>query len=904
MPEPQLHPAIDLGRFAPSLGDTCSEYLADHRASLEAAIRRGEGGLQAASRHARALDGLLGALHCAATAAARDVGHAPRGRVALVAVGGYGRGELGLHSDVDVLFLCDDPEDPHAQAVAEGVLYPLWDLGVRIGHAVRGVQETLALSREDVRTATTLLDLRLVAGDRGIVDELHEGTSRGVLASGLGDLLDSLEEDLAGRHARFGGSLFLLEPEVKLGRGGLRDVDVALWAGKARFRAPSWRELVRVGALLPRELAAIADARELLWRVRNMLHLRAGRQQDRLTFADQEEIAVALGFEDSLRDGLAVERFMQSYYRSAREVARSAERMLERARPRPRRAPGRARKLPGGLATFDGKITVADVDAVVREPVVALRVFQAVAREGEPPDPFVVDAIGRAAADPDWRATLRDDPEAVRIFLKLLTHVADVPLPQGSLVAELHELGIVSAFIPEFEAITGRVQHDVYHVYTVDVHSVLTVDLLRALVRGDRTADLPTASRVAAETGRRMPLFLAALVHDVGKAQGHGHAERGAELARDIAARLELPPVDVEHVAWLVRNHLRLYHWATRRDVSDPEVAAEIAAAVGTVERLDDLFLLTVADLSTTNPGAMNAWKARMLDELLANVTLTLERSAPTDEARRASELRRTLFERLAGGDEEAPVRSFLATMPDRYLLATPLSAVRTHARELARRPAEGVRVFRGEGPSEDLDELVVCAPDRPGLLADVTVVLAANRLAVQAAQIYTRRTAPDPDGGDEAFDLFHVRPAGSGEGPVPARTAARVERDLAALLAGEVDRSALLERLPSPPAWARRHVPEVATEVHVDNGASSRFTIVDVFTRDRLGLLHVLAEAIHGEGLSIALSRVNTEGHRAADVFYVTEPGGGKVADPARLARLSVVIRDALAAFHARSEA
>ncbi|HJK96621.1 MAG TPA: [protein-PII] uridylyltransferase [Polyangiaceae bacterium LLY-WYZ-14_1] len=912
MAQTESQPAIDLGRYAPDLGVTCDDYLVSHRAALAAAVRRGEGGLAVARLHARALDGLLGALHCASDAAARRFAHPPAGRVALVAVGGYGRGELGFHSDVDVLFLCDDPADAHAQGLAEGVLYPVWDLGQRVGHAVRGVSETLALAREDLRTATTLLDLRPIAGDRSLVDELLRRARREVFGPGLGRFLDALGADSERRHERFGSSIYLLEPEVKLGRGGLRDVDVAFWAAKARWPARRWDDLVRLGVLLPRELAELADARELLWRTRNLLHLRAGRLQDRLTFADQEETAAAFGLEDSLRQGLAVERFMQTYYRHARLVAQTSERMLDRARPRvPKRVRQKVRPLGDGTAVFDGRATLVDANALDADPALALRLYRTVQREGLPPESFARDCIARAAAQPGWRARFREDPAVPELFLALLNQVGEVPVRRGSLIGELHELGLVGALIPEVEQVTGRVQHDLYHVYTVDVHSVRTVDCLVRLARGEGRDEHPVAVRLASEVPRRLPLLLAALLHDVGKTGGRGHAERGAPMAEAAARRLGVSPVDAGHVGWLVREHLRLYHWATRRDLADPEVVAEIARTVGTVERLRDLYLLTIADVGTTHPGALTGWKTRMLDQALTAVTHALEAETVPDAGRRAAELRLELLEgarRDADADAQGELADFLEEMPDRYVLSSSTAAIRDDARAFgggragAASPQAATRLGLGlllrPGPSPDVEELVITAPDRPGLLAGLTAVLAANRMAVQSAEIYTR----DASDGRFAFDVFHLRTAGGGADASTGRRdrVARLEGDLDALLSQAASVETFLEKLPRTPTWARRHVPPVPTEVRVDNAASSRFTVVDVFSRDRLGLLHVVARTIHGEGLSIALSRVNTEGHRAADVFYVTEPGGGKVADPSRLSRLSVVLREAILGFHA----
>ncbi len=899
MAEASPRPAIDLGRLAPGLRQTCGEYCGTYHDRLAEAVRRGEGGVAVAQMHARILDGLLGALYCAADATARSEGHPPEGRLALVAVGGYGRSLVGLRSDVDVLFLCDDPSDPHVAALAEGLLYPLWDVGLDIGHAVRGVRETLELAREDVRTATTLLDLRRVAGDKAILDELSRAARRSVFDAGLPSFLESLERDRRERHTRFGGSLYLLEPEVKLGCGGLRDLDVAMWAANARWGARDEAALVKHGALLAREVRELESAREMLWRVRNLLHLRAGRRQDRLTFEDQEEIATQLGFVDGVT--LGVEQFMQAYYRHARVVEQTAERMIARAAHFEKSAPARKEDLGRGILLFDDAITFHDSERLDESPVLALHLYAEVAKRGLPPYPFAREAIARVAADPAWCERLRADPEAARLFLAALTCTADPPVKGRSALAELHEVGLMLAMIPEFEPVTGRVQHDVYHVYTVDVHSVAAVDRLRAIKRGDLATELPLASRLAAELPRPVPLFLGLLLHDIGKAHGKDHSKKGAVMAVPIAQRLGLSALDVAHVVWLVEEHLSLYHWATRRDTTDPEVVAEIARQVGALDRLRDLYLLTVADLSTTNPNAMTSWKARMLEDLYLAVAAELEGDGHGGVGRRAEAIRAEAKVGFVGDLGQDRLERFLAEMPDRYVLANPVDAIRVHARHARDREGRLVHVAAHPGPSPEVSDIVIVTDDRPGLLADVAAVLAAHRLSVAAAQIYTR----EPEGAPaEAFDVFSVRRAAAtadGE-PVDEAKLTRIRADLEAIVRGELTGKELLARKAKTPGWARRHSPEVPTEVQVDNAVSPRFTVIDVFTRDRAALLHTIARTLHEQGLSIALSKINTEGERAADVFYVLDASGRKVRDAERLAKLPAAVEAAIEALD-RSE-
>ncbi len=816
----------------------------------------------------------------------------------MVAVGGYGRSTLGLNSDVDLVFLCDDSDDPFVGALAEGLLYPLWDLGVDIGHAVRSVEEMLCLAREDIRTTTTLIDFRRIAGSGALLDDLERGAREQVFEPYLLEFLAALEQDTETRHRRFGGSLYLLEPDVKQGRGGLRDLDVAEWAARARWGVRNENDYVRTGALLAREVRELEDAGEMLWRVRNLLHLRAGRQQDRLTFGDQEDISQELGFVDGIT--LGVEQFMQAYYRHVRVVALTAERMLDRARPRSRTRATTFRKLAHGIVLADGTITLENPQRLDGDPALAFRFYRQALRYKKRPDHSALDAIARIAPDKRWRLRLQDSEEATQLFLALLNNVDESPFRSGSTVAELHEVGLVSAMIPEFEPLVGRVYHDVFHVYTADIHAIKALEQLQALTRGERRGRALSA-RLAAETPRRLPLFLAVLLHSLGRTRGRDQEKAGARLAESVALRLGLSPVDAQHVAWLVREQTSLYRWATQRDLHDPQGLAEVVRMVETPERLRDLFLCTVTVISTVNPTAMTSWKARSLEDLYLATLAQLESgSVPVQTENRVLEVKLQAVVGFAGDAGQEELQSFLDEMPDRYFLANPVDVVRRHAR-ISRDREEGlatVRVDPGPGEeAEEVEEVVVVSTDRSGLLADLTAVFAAHDLSILTAQLYTRQRKS----GDEVFDVFWVRVGDNT--PMPTRLAEALQEDVARRLSNRVSAQDLIARQSTPPPWSVRPGPEVPTHISVDNDASSRYTIVDVFTRDRIGLLHEIARTLHQLDLTIALSKVNTEGQSVADVFYVSDADGNKVQDPDRLKRLQRVLYDRILALHARAE-
>ena len=775
--------------------------------------------------------------------------------------------------------------------MVDAVLYPLWDATFAIGHQVMSAADALDVAREDLATATSILDWRHLAGDRELTDELLWRTSGSLFASSeLVDFYKRLEDDMVRRHERFGDSVYLLEPEVKNGPGGLRDLDVFRWAATARYGTGELDGLVRSGALLSREAHELGQAQEMLWQIRNLLHAHAGRRSDRLTFEEQELIAELHGYGEG---GEAVERFMSAYYRAARVVARSVTMIMTRAAPAPRKRP-KDEDLGGGLRSFDGAVTVTDVESLRDAPSLSMRALAVALDRSSPLLPFLRDRIMSLAADPEWCERLRADSSARRTFVELVSTRREGAFARGSVLREIHDLGLLTAMIPEFLPVVGRVHHDLYHVYTVDVHSVAAVDKLAALARGDLAPSYPLASRLAVEAARPAMLAFATLLHDVGKAiGGKDHSVRGAEMARDILARLDFKEPEIDSVARLIHEHLTMYRLATRRDVDDPATALEMAAAVQGTEGLRALYLLTVVDVSTTSPTSMTSWKAHMLDELYLATDRTLSGDA-TEAGRRAqatAAVHALAVSTVEGTDRDERLGfldSFLASMPERYVFSASEEAVIAHA-ELAREAASTKLPAVGFVPSSHAEaaELCVVAPDRPGLLAMIAAAIGASRLEVHAAQIFSRTTSA---GAVEAVDLFWVRDRTEGvEGA--RRALGKLKRDLTAVLDGSVAADSLVR---AGRGSGRGH-PTVKTRVAVDHRASPLHTVIEVTTLDRPGLLFAVARALFELGLGIAVAKINTEGARVADVFYVAEWDGSKVEPGPRSAEIEARLLEAL---------
>lgn len=876
-----------------------SAYLQFHRRELLGLLDAGAtAGVAFARRHAQIMDGLVGSLFEAALAALPG----PHVRVVLGASGGFGRRLLGWKSDLDLQFVTDLAAE-QVRPLAEAMLYPLWDAGISVGHQVATITELVEAARDDLPTATSILDFRRLAGDAELARKLEARAFEGVFHEReLPRFLQRLDEEVSERYKRFGDSVYLLEPDVKCGAGGLRDLDIAMWAARARFRTARIPDLLRVGFLSAQETREMASAEEFLWRLRNQLHRHANRRSDRLTFDEQELLAEQLGYRARLDPlpasaedaaGAMVEAFMSDYYRHARVVLRVRDQISARAMPLLQRRPPRVFELGGGLQSFNGQLTFSKVADIETTPALVLRLYAEAVDRGLTILPFARDVVVRLAGSEAFCESLRQSPEAARLFVQLVANPRTSPFRNGSILAELHDVGLLVAMIPEFSPVVGRVHHDVYHVYTVDVHSVAAVDRLRALARGEHQGREPLASRLAAETTRPAVLYLATLLHDVGKAIGsRDHSQRGAEMAKLILARLGLSQADTADACHLIEQHLVMYRVAARRNLEDAETVSEFAQQVRNVEGLRHLYLLTVVDLSTTSPTSMTKWKSHMLDELFLITERRLS-GTETSEATRLEAIKAAAAQHWDTPGDTTFLAEYLASMPEGYLLSNGPAEIACHAR-VARQGRErsvtAAMVPSSRAEVVELcivtgerfrDPLCVVAPDRPGILASISAAITANGFDVHAAQIHSRRLN---DGSLQAVDLFWITDRRNDADGFDAAIE-KLQLDLQRVIGGSLAPEDLLQTRSC--RHSERPAPPVATEVVLDNHTSASQTLVEVVTRDRPGLLFTLSRIFHALGLTIAVAKINTEGTRVIDVFYVTELDGRKLDDPPRMAQV-----------------
>jgi [protein-PII] uridylyltransferase len=888
---------------APLLEGLGSAQVADRpvraRAFLDAARKeaatRAEAGVSGVEI-ARGLSGAADALVAALFELVRPEGS----KVAIVATGGYGRGELCPYSDLDLLFVYPGGADAEVSALAEAILYPLWDCGLEVGHAVRDIEHSVALAREDLSVCTALLDARRVAGDAELARGLSETTWRALHGAGTNDFVRRLIEEMQGRHARFGQTLYLLEPNIKSGAGGYRDLCVGLWAAKARFRAQTFEELVTLGELPARRAGALGAARDFYLRVRTLAHLFAKRRQDQLTFQVQEAIAPRLYPDARVREGElrpavapAVEELMRAHQLSAKTVLRETFRLLERCVIPPQRAPV-IRRVDGSFVTFEGQLQAHSADVFRDRPSEMVRIFRVALDLGVPLHPHARDVISEEA----HRTT--GDREAAAHFLALLCDPRDERTP--SLVEQMHDLGLLAALMPEFAPCSGRVQHDLYHVFTVDQHSLYAVGHLKTLGRGQLAKEHPVPTGVLSAITRPHALYLGTLLHDVGKPLGKGHSEKGARLANAIAARFGMEKEDAERAEFLVRKHLVMSHLSQRRDIHDMELVARFAAEMGDEEALRELYLLTWADMSMVAPGNLTEWKDMLLRELYQR-TLAFMQRGPDLAARDSSAMvRRRKQEAQKAFASEGEAGTFLSSLPDRYFVVTPPVEIKLHVRlsEARAVKSEPLALDIHHHPRKGYSVVTVLCDDSPGLLSRLCGVLVAHRLDILAAQIASRVREGQVG---EVIDVFYVRDRdGSG---LTARKAGGKDRfagvagDFADVVSGRKSVETLvLERGRARGALPPRVTPKVMTEVEVDNEVSADYTVIDVYTQDRLGVLYAITRALAAAGLDVYFSKVGAEADRVTDVFYVRDKeSGAKVTDPARLQDITRALESALGA-------
>ena len=894
----RLDPAAERARLLVELKYALAAGRAEIRRRFEAGAgeRKPQAFREAGAADGRAvgradcflIDQLVRSLHDFATARVFPLANPSAAEhLAIVAVGGYGRGELAPHSDVDLLFLLPYKLTPYCEQVVEYLLYPLWDLGLKVGHATRSVDECIRHAKSDMTIRTSLLEARYLCGEGQLYQELRRRFQKEVVAGTGPDFVEAKLAERDERHRRLGNSRYALEPNIKDGKGGLRDLHTLFWIAKYLYRVEDVATLIDRGVLTRAEVAAFEKAEAFLWTLRCHLHYLAGRPEERLTFDLQTEIGRRMGYTDHA-GSRGVERLMKHYFliaKSVGDLTRIFCAALEAQHQRKSlfRLPdiGLLRREIEGFPVDGGRLAVPGPAAFSSDPVNILRLFEVAQRRGLDIHPAALRLVTRNLKLVDKK--LRADPEANRLFLAMLTATRD---PEPTL-RRLNEAGVFGRFVPDFGRVVAQMQYDMYHHYTVDEHTIFAIGILHRIEAGVLKDEVPIASDVVHKVLSRRVLYLAVLLHDIAKGRGGDHSELGAETALALCPRLGLSDEETETVAWLVRYHLLMSNTAFKRDIDDPQTIHDFVAEVQSLERLRLLLVLTVADIRAVGPKTWNGWKATLLRELYYRAAELLSGGLVSEgRAARAAAAVAALRAELADWSE-ADIAAHLARGDPAYWLAFDAAAHARHARLIRAAEAAGQAVAidtRVDG-WRAVTEVTVYAADRPGLFARLAGAFAAAGANIVDARIFTLAN-------DRALDAFSIQDAEGGAFDRPdrlARLAAAIERTLAAEgPPSEPDRR-------PPPIPSRLAVFSVVPRVLIDNGASATHTVVEVNGRDRKGLLYDLTRALTGLRLSISTAKISTYGARAVDVFYVKDQYGLKIEDETRLKAIRAGLMQAL---------
>ncbi len=801
--------------------------------------------------------------------------------LAIVALGGYGRGERSPYSDIDIMFL----HRPALRRATEGIpgrmLQVLWDIGFQVGHSTRTVRDCIEIGRADLTVRTALMEARFLTGSRALFDQFRSRYRRKVTLRRPGHFARAKILSREAEVDQYGTTVHLLEPHIKKSRGGLRDIHLLRWLSQIRYQTPSLDSLKQQGLLSKQDHRALTEAQEFLWRNRNELHFAAGRCQDTLTFDDQIRLAERWGYHDG-NNLLAVEQFMQRYYDHTRAIAEITGRSIEamastglwrRFRNRlSRRRVGEFFILSGNVLSIppDQRSNVLSRGERILEMFRRCQAFGA--RLSVETQGALRDRMGR------WSADLFSSPESHSAFLSILSDVRGL----SRTLRDLHRYRILEQILPAFRRVRGLMQFNLYHKFTVDEHCI------RAVEEAERLSEqMGIAPKALKEIGRREILVLALLLHDLGKGLGGNHSEEGASMASEAAKRLGLDSAASESLVFLVRHHLRMTHVAFRRDLADDRVLTQFAKSVGTPDVLKMLFILTICDVSAVGPGTLTAWKKDLLTELYGKTLGLLTGETPMIAEEEKAQGIRDEVEALLGETHPAGwLKAQLAAMTNRYLVSIPTDRIVLDLERVSQLSPGSVSVHAQNDPERNLTEYSVYTFDdiTPGIFYKITSVLAAKGLQILSAAITTWSNGV-------VVDSFWVGDPDYAGPPVGNRLR-DVRETIARVLRGHLAVEGLFSEGERISLGAVRFPLSAPVQVELDNSISERYSIVEVFAQDRPGLLAVMARVLFAEGLSIQTAKVATHLDQVVDIFHVTDRSGQKITDPDRIRHLKQTLQ------------
>ena len=887
----------------PRIIELLREALEHGREELRRRLaERPSAGYEIAHGHAFLADQLIRVIFDHVTTNLHPAGDSSQAeRIALIAVGGYGRGEMAPHSDVDIAFITPGTASPWCEQVIEAILYCLWDLRLTVGHSTRSLDDMVQMAGQDLTIRTALLEGRYLWGDQDLYDEASRRFWSDVVPGSEGKFITQKLAERDARHKRMGDSRYVVEPNIKDGKGGLRDLQTLYWIGKYLHRVRSASELVEKKLFTQEEYRSFRRAEGFMLAVRAHLHTITNRAEDRLTFDLQREVARRMNYAD--RPGKsAVERFMQFYFLQAKHVGhlsgvflehieqQQARRTTSRIIAGLRRAGisrsaiiGKLRPRYVGDYPLEGeKLSAPSDEWFQQDPVRLIEIFTIAEREKLEIHPGTIRMARRDAGLIKGR--VRKDPRANELFLDLLAGRND---PE-TVLRWMNEAGVFGRFIPDFGKVNAQMQFDMYHHYTVDEHTIRAIGLVSQIERGLLAEDHPLATDILPKLAFRRVLYVAVLLHDIAKGRGGDHSELGAELAHKLCPRLGLNGEETEFVAWLVRYHLLMSATSFKRDLADPKTIDDFVEEVGNLEKLRQLLVLTVVDIRAVGPGIWNSWKRQLLSDLFR---LAEERLRPGESGPGHAERRKRKLEAVAAllGDQAHLIEELDDRFDDDYWLGEPddIIAINLPHYAEARRREDKLSIHCEYYRARGATLVTFVGEDHPGLFFRIAGAIHLAGGNVIDARIHTTRAG-------KAVDNFLVQdPLGR-----PFRERDQIERLKRAIrdsLAGKIE---LVPQLAKRPLSRNRaeHF-HVEPRVFFDNDASRRFTVIEVNASDRPALLNRLTRAMFEENLIVTTAHITQYGERAVDTFYVTDLLGDKVVSQDRLERVRTALLNAIAA-------
>ncbi len=850
------------------------DFLESHRDRIRQLVDDGAPGRETVEELTSLFDLLNQALYQAVSS---DIDEDELAGCALIALGGYGRAEMSPRSDLDLMFFFETCGQNAARIISDRMLYLLWDLRLDVGYSVRSAENCLE-EAHDTTVRSALLDARFIAGNSAVFEAFRHHVGEPMLNHNTHAFIREKLDEREQRKKKYGSSVYLLEPNLKEGEGGLRELHEALWIARVKFKAQNLKELLKKGVINEHEYRDYEAALDYLWKIRNFLHFHSQRKSDQLTFEIQQQLAAAFGYHDSRRTS-AVESFMREFYSHAIQVEHLATKMILTATQQRLRSRDKVfgfmgrRNLEEGFYIVRGELRARIDEKLLEDPALMMVAFELAQKH-------------QVQICIELKQLIRDNAHLVndkirrsrRInesFMRILQH----PKGVAPILRKMHHLQFLAAFIPEFKNIYCRVQFDLYHIYTVDIHTLFAIEEMEKLWAGDYAQTQPRLTEVAQNIEKREMLLLAILFHDIGKGSGKDHSVRGAEMIPTIARRMRLNREDSERLQFLVLNHLKMAHISQRRDLQDLQMIAQFAELMGMSENLRMLYLLTFVDIKAVGPDVWNEWKGRLLRELYEKTYDALEKNEFYLEKRseKVRNRKRNIRRALAGEFPDSRITKAINSLHTRYLMAYRSREIVPHLRLALSRGKQTLAMQIDHNREAEYTELTIATIDSPGLFSQIAGVLAAHAINILGAQIHTRKTGA-------VLDILQVNsPIG---GIVDNRQKwERVKKDLCEVIEGRVSVETLFSKCHEP-GYLKNDTgrPQRSNVVEIDNAVSDRYTVIDIFATDKVGLLYEITRTLKELGLYIAVSKISTKVDQVADVFYVCDIFNQKITDPQKL--------------------